>query len=112
MARRCRNWQPSGFGGRPVSNNIPVFGDPSSGKKAKKSEIPNQNQRPERSPEREVRLRVVPYYAVEVVDAPDFSGHRGVGPTPEKAIANAKGMVLGKARGWKPVFLVEGEAND
>lgn len=40
-----------------------------------------------------VRYRILPYFAVEVVDDPRFSGTRGVGASPLEALTNIRGRV-------------------
>lgn len=40
-----------------------------------------------------VKYRILPYFAVEVVDDPQFRGTRGVGPSPLEALTNIRGRV-------------------
>lgn len=40
-----------------------------------------------------VKYRVLPYFAVEVIDDPRFSGTRGVGASPFEALVNIRGRV-------------------
>lgn len=40
-----------------------------------------------------VRYRIIPYFAVEVADDPQFSGTRGVGASPFDALVNIRGRV-------------------
>lgn len=41
-----------------------------------------------------IRYRILPYYAIEVDGDPRFSGIRGIGETPLKALINIRGEVV------------------
>lgn len=54
---------------------------------------PRKKSAPEERQTMAVQYRIIPYFAVEVVDDKQFSGTKGVGPTPFDALVNMRGVV-------------------
>jgi hypothetical protein len=54
---------------------------------------PRKKSAPEERQTVAVKYRIIPYFAVEVVDDKQFSGTKGVGPTPFDALVNMRGAV-------------------